>query len=77
MRLDDFSSLLPGDVKNKVNGHVLLLTSFADRAHSRVTVIVAGAWDGRAGTVLESDYDLEILSQVGFVPLRDRRRVSN
>ena len=62
VKLADARDLLPGDVLNKSNGHVLLFVTFTDATRTRARVIEAGAWDGRAWRVVESEYALEALA---------------
>ena len=62
VKLTDARDLLPGDVLNKSNGPVLLFATFTDATRTRARVIEAGAWDGRAWKVVESEYALEALA---------------
>ncbi len=43
--------------------HVLLFVTFTDATRTRAQVIEAGAWDGRAWKVVESEYALEALAR--------------
>lgn len=73
-RLVHATDLLPGDILDKPDGHAMLFESFTDTARTQVRVVEAGAWNGRAWRVVESDYPVEQLEADGFVPLRDARR---
>jgi len=42
---------------------VLLFVTFTDATRTRAQVIEAGAWDGRAWKVVESEYALEALAR--------------
>jgi hypothetical protein len=73
--IEDVSGILPGDILNKPAGHVLLFVGFADATRTTLKVIEAGAWDGRAWKVVESEYAIDRLTHDGFVALRDKRRL--
>lgn len=74
IRLSHADELLPGDIMNKESGHVLLFLGFSDDSRIAGKFIEAGAWDGRAWRVVESEYAFAKLEENGFVPLRDARR---
>jgi len=64
-RLDSPNELLPGDVLNSFNGHVVIVKEFVDAAKTRVRVYEAGI-----PSVVESEYDVAKLLEQKYVPLR-------
>ena len=68
VELDSVKDLLPGDILNRYDRHVMLFKGFADSAKTRAKVYEAV----RKG-VKESEYDVARLMERGFVPLRYKR----
>lgn len=63
--LGDYEELLPGDILNIVNGHVVLFKEWADRQHESMLVYEAGHLQ-----VDEARYTVAERKQRGFVPMR-------
>jgi len=63
--LDDFESLLPGEVVNSFDGHVVLFEKWEDADRSRMRVFEAGRL-----RVEESSYEVALLKARGYLPLR-------
>ncbi|MBN1347677.1 MAG: hypothetical protein JXQ73_33630 [Phycisphaerae bacterium] len=65
VELDSYKDLLPGDILNRYDRHVMLFKGFADAAKTRVKVYEAV----RKG-VKENEYAVARLAKKGFMPLR-------
>ncbi len=63
--LGDYEELLPGDILNIVNGHVVLFKEWVDAGHERMHVYEAGHL-----RVEESEYNTAVCEQRGFVAMR-------
>jgi len=63
--LASYDELLPGDILNKFDSHVVLFAGFADEERTRARVIEAARIK-----VAEAEYDVAVLQANGFVPMR-------
>lgn len=63
--LESYDDLLPGDIINKFDSHVVLFMGYVDPERQRMRVIEAARL-----RVKESEYGTELLRKSGFVPMR-------
>lgn len=63
--LDSFGELQPGDLINKFDAHAMVFVGFVDDARAQVRVIEA-----TLPRVLENEYPVERLRELGFAPYR-------
>lgn len=63
--LESCADLLPGDILNKANGHVVLFKEWVDGEHTVMRVVEAGHL-----RVEENDYPVTEREQRGFIPMR-------
>jgi len=63
--LESYDDLLPGDILNRLDGHVVLFKEFVGEGHQKICYYEAGNW-----RVKETVRSAENLSKLGFVPMR-------
>lgn len=64
-RLNSYDELLPGDLLNKLDGHVVLFKEFTDASRKEIRYFEAGNW-----RVKETVRKVETLKRQNFIPMR-------
>ncbi|MCP4711255.1 MAG: hypothetical protein GY869_21760 [Planctomycetes bacterium] len=66
--LDSFDELLPGDIANRYDGHVVIFTEFVDEEHTQMRV-----YEAAVPKVKESVYEVAMMKERGYVPMRYKK----
>ena len=66
--LESFDDLLPGDIANRHDGHVVIFKEFVDDEHTKMRV-----YEAAIPKVKESMYDVARMKEQGYVPMRYKR----
>ncbi|MBN2375209.1 MAG: hypothetical protein JXD22_02320 [Sedimentisphaerales bacterium] len=68
IELDSYEELLPGDIANSYDRHVVLFKEFVDDTHDKIRV-----YEATPPKVIESIYSVEKLKSNGYKPLRYKK----